>query len=102
MSMPAQPFDVAGLRDALPVASPVQRTQIGGVAGAAWATDFLAGRPATSQTHLPTQVHAQGWGHGRGHVQAQGIPATRVQGSALPVGGIQGASGVFVRRSVQP
>ncbi|KAI9572297.1 hypothetical protein HD554DRAFT_2168520 [Boletus coccyginus] len=88
-SVPAQPFDLAGLRDALPVASPVQRAQIGGAAGAAWATDFLARQPATSQMHLPTQAHAQGWGHGRGHVQAQAIPATRVQSSALPMGGIQ-------------
>ncbi|KAF8549981.1 TPR-like protein [Imleria badia] len=85
MSMAAQPFDMAGLRDALP-AAPVQLAQIG---GATWAADFLGGQPAT--THTPTQAHAQG------HAQAQAkarveqqnrvqIPASAagMQGGALP------------------
>lgn len=73
MSMPAQPFDVTGLRDALPaVAAPVQRPQIGGTANAAWASDFLA-QPVTSRTHTPTQTHAQ-----QGQGQVQGIPAPRM------------------------
>ena len=77
MSMPVQPFDVAGLRDALPATAPVQRAQIGGAAGAMWAADFLARQPATSQTHAPTQAHAQG--QAQGHAQAQAISARRVE-----------------------
>lgn len=84
VTMPAQPFDVAGLRDALPAVTtatpvPAQRTQMGGAAGAAWAGDFLAGQPATT-------------------TQAQGIPAMRVEqqnrvrGPASPIGGMQSAS----------
>jgi hypothetical protein len=77
MSMPAQPFDVAGLRGALPATASVQRAQTGGVAGAAWAADFLARQPATPQAHTPTQGHAQG--QVQGHAQAQVISATRVE-----------------------
>lgn len=85
MSIPAQPFDVAGLRDALPAAA----------ANAAWAADFLTHQSAITQTHTPTQAraHAQ---QGQGQVQA--IPASRVdlqhdrlQTSTLPMGGLQSA-----------
>lgn len=76
ITMPAQPFDVAGLRDALP-AAPVQRAQIGGAAGAAWAADFLARQPATPQTHTPSQAHAQG--QTQGHAQVQALSGARVE-----------------------
>lgn len=94
MSMPAQPFDMARLRDALPTAVPMQLAQISGVAGGAWAADFLTRQPVMSQTHAQTQGHAQA----HAQVQAQAIPATRVdqhnrvQTPASAVGGVQGAS----------
>lgn len=93
ISIPAQPFDVSGLRDALPVVTaPVQRPQISGTANAAWAADFLAHQPATS-THASAQTHAHA---PQGQGQAQAIPADaqhdRMQSSALPMGGLQSAS----------
>lgn len=106
VSMPVQPFDVAGLRGALPVAvptataAPMQRAQMDGAANVAWATDFLARQPATSQTQ--TRTHTQA--HGQGHAQAQVIPATqvemqqdRVQQLMSPRGGMHSASLVLVR-----
>lgn len=83
LSMPAQPFDVAGLRDALPGVGaaaaplPVQRAQIDNVAGAGWAADFLARQPVTTQAQLSpaTRVEQQ----------------NRVQTPASHMGGMQGA-----------
>ncbi|KAH0827396.1 hypothetical protein J3R83DRAFT_4051 [Lanmaoa asiatica] len=98
MSTPARPFDVAGLRDALPIAvpvaaAPVQRAQIDGPSNATWAADFLACQPMMSQTHTPTQAQGQA----QGHAQVRAIPATRavemhqdrVQNLASPRGGMQ-------------
>ncbi|KAF8420964.1 hypothetical protein L210DRAFT_919896 [Boletus edulis BED1] len=74
MSLPAQPFDVAELRDALPAGS-VQRAQISGAAGAVWAGDFLAREQAQAQAVPATRVEQQG------QVQTAASP---MQSGALP------------------
>ena len=55
MSIPVQPFDVAGLRDALPVAGLVRPAQ----SNVAWAADFLDRQPVVTHTHTPTRVEME-------------------------------------------
>ncbi|KAG9316256.1 hypothetical protein JVU11DRAFT_2284 [Chiua virens] len=116
MTMPAQPFDVAGLRDALPVApvsasaAPAQRIQTGPGAGAAWAADFLV---ATSHRQTPTQLLGQGQAHAQqGQGYAPSIPTSRMEGQhgvqnpTVSVGSLSGGafpwSSVYAGYGVSP
>lgn len=112
MSMPVQPFDVAGLRDALPVAlpmaapapaAPVQRAQMDGAANVTWSADFLARQSTMVQTRArtPTQAHVLA------HRQTQAIPATlvemqqdRMQNLTSPMGEVHSASLMLVRQNM--
>lgn len=84
--MSAQPFDLAGLRDALP--GTVPRVQIGAAASAAWAADFLARSTASQPAQAQGQRHAQAGPTARVDVQP---------GLTVPMGGMRSA--FFVRHA---